>query len=94
MELAAERSKAHLADVAMSLTNRSEFLIALDRYEEAFVAAEEALRLLTPFWQQNPEGYDSLMASLRQDYETAARGAGRRVDGELWRASAGGEEEL
>lgn len=87
-DLAAKRSDVFLADVAMSLTNTGEFLIALGRYEEAFVAAEEALRLLLPFWQRNPGGYDFLMVSLRQDYETAARGSDRKMDRGLLMASA------
>ena len=86
-ELAETRAGSFPADVAMGLTNRSEFLIALGRHEEAFDAAEEALHLLLPFWERNPGAYDFLMASLRQDYEAAAQGSGRKMKRRLWNAS-------
>ena len=78
--LAAARPDAFTPDLAGSLHNLAICLSELGRREDALAAAEEAVRLLKPYFLQQPAAFAKAIIAYARDYIRRCELAGREPD--------------
>jgi len=78
-----EQPEAYRADLAFLVHNLGHELQEAGRLEDAFETTEEAIRILAPFFERQPQVYDLRMRQLVRAYLTQAEAGGREPDGEL-----------
>jgi tetratricopeptide (TPR) repeat protein len=69
--------------LALGLNNLGQTLIAMGSFQEAILAFEEALSLITPFLLERPAAFVNIACALFASYRDAARDAGREPDPDL-----------
>ena len=82
-QLAAQYPDAFQPDLARSINVMSDALAALERHQDAAKAADDALRVITPYLERFPARYSGLAAAIANDLLNYSEAANIEPDLEL-----------